>query len=353
MKRIVYAILVCVILAITHFTGNACTTFCIKDSRHLVLGRNFDFSAGGGLVIINKRNLKKFAYPIAPEKRFEWTSRYGSVTFNQMGKEFPYGGINEKGLVIELMWLDDTVYPEIDQRGGLTELQWIQYQLDNAATIDDILASDAIVRISKISSAPIHFLACDATGNIAAIEYLGGKLVIHTKSDLPMCALANDTYAKSRDYAQSLGVQKSTASPAFTSGSLDRFAQAATLVKKFNTQNVIDYSFDILNKVSQGSFTRWSIVYDVKNMTVYYKTQTNRQLRKFKMADFDFSCDSKNLCINMEENMTQGKLNFQPYTYENNLKTLSAAYDQVDFLKATSKERRELHARFPEEMKCE
>ena len=73
MKRTVNAILACVILVITHFTGNACTTFCIKDSKHLVLARNFDFSAGGGLVIINKRNLKKFSYPIAPEKRFEWS----------------------------------------------------------------------------------------------------------------------------------------------------------------------------------------------------------------------------------------------------------------------------------------
>jgi choloylglycine hydrolase len=26
-----------------------------------------------------------------------WTSRYGSITFNQYGREFPSGGINEKG----------------------------------------------------------------------------------------------------------------------------------------------------------------------------------------------------------------------------------------------------------------
>ena len=70
-------------------------------------------------------------------KPFTWTSRFGSLTFNQYGREFPSGGINEKGLVVELMWLDDTRYPAPDGRGELPTLQWIQYQLDTAANVDD------------------------------------------------------------------------------------------------------------------------------------------------------------------------------------------------------------------------
>jgi Penicillin V acylase and related amidases len=49
-----------------------------------------------------------------PEKPIEWISKYGSITFNQSGREFPHGGINEKGLVIEQMWLDEAAYPEMD-----------------------------------------------------------------------------------------------------------------------------------------------------------------------------------------------------------------------------------------------
>ena len=40
-----------------------------------------------------------------------WTSKFGNVTFNQYGKEFPTGGMNENGLVIELMWLNEARYP--------------------------------------------------------------------------------------------------------------------------------------------------------------------------------------------------------------------------------------------------
>ena len=60
-----------------------------------------------------------------------WVSQYGSITFNQYGKEFPTGGMNEKGLVVELMWLDGTIYPQPDERPAIGVLQWIQYQLDN------------------------------------------------------------------------------------------------------------------------------------------------------------------------------------------------------------------------------
>ena len=79
-----------------------------------------------------------------------WVSKYGSITFNQYGKEFPTGGMNEKGLVVELMWLDETRYPEPDQRGVLNVLQWIQYQLDNSQTIDEVIASDKKIRIAVI-----------------------------------------------------------------------------------------------------------------------------------------------------------------------------------------------------------
>ena len=71
------------------------------------------------------------------EKPASWVSRYGSVTFNQYGREFPNGGMNEAGLVVELMWLDDTTYPATDGRPALDCLEWIQYQLDTAATLSD------------------------------------------------------------------------------------------------------------------------------------------------------------------------------------------------------------------------
>ncbi len=133
----------------------ACTTFSFtaKDET-VVFGRNFDFPVGIGHIEINKRNLRKKSFVQPPEKTFEWVSKYGSITFNQAGKEFPYGGINEAGLVIELMWHREAVYPEKDNRYGLSELQWIQYQLDNSETVKEVIRSDAYERNSAASLSP-------------------------------------------------------------------------------------------------------------------------------------------------------------------------------------------------------
>src|SRR6185295_11423871 len=101
-----------------------------------------------------------------PNKPAHWTSKYGSVTFNQVGRELPYGGINEKGLDVEQLWLRSAQFPTPDSRPTVNELQWIQYQLDNASSVREVLAS--LRKINVVSRiAPIHYLVCDSTGECA------------------------------------------------------------------------------------------------------------------------------------------------------------------------------------------
>lgn len=351
MKKIIQHSILLFLLFIG-LNGKACTTFCINDSINLIFGRNFDFSTGFGHVIINKRNMKKSALIQPPEKRIEWISKYGSVTFNQSGREFPYGGINEKGLVIEQMWLDKTTYPEIDNRYGLTELQWIQYQLDNSETVDELIASDTLLRISKLSVAPLHFLVCDRFGNIATIEYLNGKMICHTQSSLPIRVLANDSYESSIAYIKSFRDFGGTDSIPNTTRSLDRFAKAASMIKQYENKNVIDYSFDILSSISQGGATHWSIVYDIKNMTVYYKTFKNKTIRQFNVSDIDFSCDSPSLYIDIDDSMANDKLNFKIYSYKTNRELIDNLCNNVRFLETMPEEAREITAKYPETTKC-
>ena len=97
--------------------ANSCTTFCLDHGGRLVFGRNHDWNVGDGLVIINKRDVTKTSILVAlkqTNKALTWTSKFGSVTFNQSGREFPLGGINEAGLVVESMMLDDTYYSKSD-----------------------------------------------------------------------------------------------------------------------------------------------------------------------------------------------------------------------------------------------
>jgi penicillin V acylase-like amidase (Ntn superfamily) len=82
------------------------------------------------------------------EKAAEWVSRYGSVTFNQYGREMPNGGINEAGLVVETLMLPRARNPA-PTTGRAVIVAWVQYQLDNSGTVAEVIASDANVRISS------------------------------------------------------------------------------------------------------------------------------------------------------------------------------------------------------------
>lgn len=112
----------------------ACTTFCIGKDGQLIFGKNYDWVTGAGIINTNHRGFFKTSSHSSKENFISWVSRYASISFNQYGKEFPTGGMNEKGLVVELMWPDGTRYPDKDERPAVSVLQWIQYQLDNCSS---------------------------------------------------------------------------------------------------------------------------------------------------------------------------------------------------------------------------
>ena len=332
----------------------ACTTFCIQDGDRVVFGRNFDFPVGYGHVLVNKRNVRKAAMVRPPEKAFEWTSEYGSISFNQNGREFPYGGINEKGLVIEQMALNESQYPEIDDRYGLTELQWIQYQLDNSASVEEVLASAEFLRISPQSVAKLHFLVADKMGNVATIEYLDGKMVIHTGDSLKVPALANDTYGKSMEYLQQFSGFGGDAPVPVSTAPLDRFANAAAGLQEYSEGDIIEYSFDILDRVRQNdSSTQWSIVYDLSNLKIYFQTQKNPEIRKIALEDFNLDCASPAQYVNIHESPEQKELQFRPYSSEENAALINQVWSEVEFLAPIPVEVRKVYADYPLSLKCE
>lgn len=259
---LIYAIIITILIP---FAAYPCTTFVLHKGDRLVFGRNLDWYSGTGLVMVNPRNLEKVALVNSSEKPIKWVSKFGSMTFNQIGRELPFGGINESGLVVEHMTLDETVYPSKDNRYVIGAFQWIQFQLDNYSTIEEVINSDTFLRIDDNSK--IHFLICDHLGNSATIEFLNGKMVCHTGKDLPIRALANSTYEESvSSYNNNSDTQSNP--------SLYHFCTAAKQtnhVEPLTDDSTIDYAFRTLNMVSQVLFTKWSIVYDITNMRIYFK----------------------------------------------------------------------------------
>lgn len=187
-RKPLFPLVVCLLTILTSSIAYPCTTFVLRKGNSIIFGRNLDWYSGTGLAMVNSRNLEKIALVNPSEKAVKWISKFGSVTFNQIGRELPFGGINESGLVVEHMTLDETVYPSKDNRYVIGAFQWIQFQLDNYSTIEEVINSDTFLRIED--SSKIHFLICDRFGNSAVLEFLNGKMVCLTGKDLPVRALA-------------------------------------------------------------------------------------------------------------------------------------------------------------------
>jgi penicillin V acylase-like amidase (Ntn superfamily) len=306
----------------------ACTTFFINKDGQMVFGRNYDWVTETGMVNTNLRGLRKTSLELEKGNLVSWISKYGSITFNQYGKEFPTGGMNEKGLVVELMWLSESQFPEPDKRPALSVLQWIQYQLDNCSNIDEVIATDVKVRITS-KGAPQHYLIADAKGQAATIEFLNGTMVVHKGSSLPYSVLTNSTYQESVNAVKKLADQKNATH--FTDNSIERFSTACTMVKQMQQTNIdkplTDYAFDILKAVSQDSYTKWSIVYDISNKKVYFKTADYPTVKSFGFQGFDLSCTAKPLSFNMNR-PASGDISkqFLPYSDEVNKARLKEAF---------------------------
>jgi len=278
-------------------TAMPCTTFVLKGKGRVYFGRNLDWFWEDGLVVINPRDAQKTAFLMTEHSPVKWTSRFGSVTFNQFGRELPFGGMNEAGLVVENMQLGETGYAAADSRPAINLLQWIQYQLDNCRSVAEVIATDQNLRVesppaSMGSLALVHYLVCDADGDCAALEFLDGKMVVHRGATLPCPALANSTYEASAAHLRAHPEPAQPSARAQDESSLSRFAQAAARASAFKPRQPeedLDYAFDTLEQVCQGNFTVWRIVYEVSARKIHYCTRSNDRKRSVDLKSLDFS----------------------------------------------------------------
>ncbi|MFC0877576.1 linear amide C-N hydrolase [Saccharicrinis sp. FJH2] len=297
----------------------ACSTFVLSDSNSLVFGRNFDFDLGWGFIVINNRGIKKHAIVEAPYKPASWESKYGSITFNQIGVDAPMGGMNEKGLVIAQMGLFETKYPDIKGENVVNVLEWIQYQLDNSSTLDEVIQNSEKVNINPVEIMPVHYLVCDSLGNKGVIEFLNGKFVVVKGKDFSIPVCSNIPYYQSlittKEY-KPFGGDKEI--PERWDNIPDIIAIANAMILDYRSSyNPIDYSFEILKAIGSEDKTQWSIVFDIKNREINYKTLNNKVVRKINLDDYNFTCENDIKILDIQENKSEIILpkNFKLLTY--------------------------------------
>ncbi|MGC8698223.1 MAG: linear amide C-N hydrolase, partial [Halothiobacillus sp.] len=221
-----------------------------------------------------------------------WTSKYGSIATSSFGFS-TVDGMNEKGLVANMLWLAGTHYAATnDTKRLLSVAAWVQYFLDNFATVDEAVRAMQTEPVTVVSShipgtdrfATLHLSLSDAKGDSAIFEYIDGKLVIHHGTQYQV--MTNDP-----TYDEQLAIQKywegigGTVFLPGTNRAADRFARASFYIdaipKTANPDLADAQVLSVLNNVSVPmgittpghpniSNTRWRTVADQTTLRYYY-----------------------------------------------------------------------------------
>lgn len=308
------------------YTINACTRVVYKGTNNLFLtARSMDWSEEiyTNLWIFPRgmsRNGEVGAHSV------KWTSKYGSVVASAY-EVSSTDGMNEKGLVANLLWLVESEYPEWDhKKPGMAISVWTQYVLDNFATVKEAVAElqqEKFVVVTdnvpgQSRKATLHLSISDATGDSAIFEYIKGKLVIHHNPDYNVMTNSPiyDKQLALNEYWKEIG--GTTMLPG-TNRASDRFVRASFYIdaipKTDNTRVAVASTFSVIRNCSVPlgistpnqpniSSTRWRSVSDHKNMVYYFETTTTPNTFWVDLKDVDFSAKAPVKKLSLTNNET-------------------------------------------------
>ena len=259
-----------------------CTTYAVNGSR--LLAQNYDFYFGHGYLFSNPRGLEKFTLTEPPQRSLAWRSRYSSITFNQFGCEFPMGGMNEAGLAAAIMFDEDGKFPPKENSSSLNELQWLQYQLDNFATVAEV-REHLNRNLPYMAFVPLHYSLADSKGHSLTVEFADGRPVLHefdtfhvlTNTNLEKTvaiprAKSEEDITQERDISVKRFKILTEILTRARLGETD-VGQAFGWLDKVSFKNgPHEIGYQWFNRSDAPSYTFWSVVYDLANLTVHFKT---------------------------------------------------------------------------------
>ena len=336
--------------------GQACCVFGLKSETYCMVGKNFDWLVDDGLLIFNKRQVKKtaFVYYNQNEKNLAaWTSKYGSVTFNLYGCGLPATGMNEKGLIVDASVLINGKFSSPDDRPYINPNQWIQYLLDNFATTEEVVShvKDLCIRPKAAGMPAIHYFIWDKKGNCAVVDYIEGRTVVSSGNALTIPLLTNS------GYSFSVNSWKNKKNPAKETGSsITRFTSGADQISDASlttSQEARDFTLKVLDSLRHKMPTMWQIIYDPLLSRVYFRTREKKGLKHVDLKNIDFQCHNPMLVLNINET-GQGDVSHKimPYSTDINRDLIKNALLKTPFIKKAPKEILDHRSMYPETYQC-
>jgi choloylglycine hydrolase len=342
------ALISCLFLALAfpgffYKTASACTSIALvaKDGT-VVYGRTMEWGAFDlhSRVAIVHRGCEFRGQTPDGKPGLIWKAKYGAVGLDALEKDFLTDGMNEKGLVVGVLYLPGFTefqpYDPAQADLSMSSAKLANYILTEFATVDEVRAGLKKISVVPVVEPalnippPLHWTVMDPSGEAIVIQYIKGKLKIF---DNPLRVLTNSPnfdwhVTNLRNYLNLSAV----ALPAKKIGELvfapigagtgllgipgdytppSRFvravAYAQTARKTPDGDETVYEVFRILDNFNlplgsaegpeadpellkgMRSSTIWTAAADTRNLKYYYHTQHNRRVRMLDLTRIDFS----------------------------------------------------------------
>ena len=250
---------------------------------------------------------------LAGPHSLEWTSTYGSVVATGYDISTP-DGVNEAGLMVNLLWLVESHYPSESSVSALSLSIWGQYVLDNFATVAEAVAALSATPPRVVTTAvpgqdrmaAVHLAMSDAFGDSAIVEYVDGHQVIHHSRDYRVMT-NSPIFAKQLaidGYWQEIG---GTVMLPGTNRAADRFVRASFYIdavpKSADPVVSVAAVFSVVRNASTPygistsdepniSSTRWRTVFDHKAKRYFFESVLSPNVFWVNLDNVDFRAGS-------------------------------------------------------------
>lgn len=265
----------------------------------------------------------------AGDLSYKWKSRYGSVIASAYGVSTT-DGINEKGLVANVLWLVESGYPTIQEgRPAISLSIWAQYVLDNFATVAEtvealreekfVVITEAVPGEERLAT--MHLSVSDASGDSAVFEYIDGELHIHHSRDYKVMTnspIFSEQLAIS-SYWDDIG---GTIMLPGTNRAADRFVRARFYIDAIpqteDRQTSVAAVYSVVRNVSVPygistanqpniSTTRWRSVADHHDLVYYFEPTLSPGIFWARLSQFDLSEGAPCMRLDIHALQQQGR----------------------------------------------
>jgi penicillin V acylase-like amidase (Ntn superfamily) len=306
--------------------ADACTRVVyLGPEDRIITARSMDWNVDIGTDLwVLPRGMERDS---ASGEPISWTSRYGSVIATAYDIATS-DGMNEAGLVANLLWLAESEFPETDSDTPRMSVSvWAQYMLDNFATVAEAVEAarreEFAVATEQVPGqdrlATVHLSLSDATGDSAIFEYVGGELIIH--HDRAYQVMTNSpTYDRQLALAEYWTEIGGTVMLPGTNRASDRFARASFYVNAIpqveDRRTATASMFGVIRNASVPygittpdhpniSSTRWRTVSDHKDRIYYFESAVSPNAFWVELDNIDFSEDSGARVLRLGENQAR------------------------------------------------